>query len=89
MPGLPAGLTKQQMQLAIRLERRIELAGEGLYFYDVRRWKTAETENVGKFRDYKGDVVSTRVFNPNRDYLWPIPFTDIQLNPSLKQNPIY
>ena len=89
MPGLPAGLTKQQMQLAIRLERRIELAGEGLYFYDVRRWKTAETENAGKFRDYKGDVVSTRVFNPNRDYLWPIPFTDIQLNPSLKQNPIY
>jgi hypothetical protein len=89
MPDLPAGLTKEQMRDAIRLERRIEFAGEGLYFYDIKRWKTAEVENVGAFYNYKGEVISNRVFNPNRDYLWPIPFTEIDLNPNLIQNPNY
>ena len=89
MPDLPVGLTKDQMREAIRLERRIELAGEGLYFSDIRRWKTAEVENVGAFYNYKGEVISNRVFNPNRDYLWPIPYTEIDLNPNLIQNPGY
>lgn len=89
MPDLPAGLDKDEMRAAIRLERRIEFAGEGLYFFDVRRWKTAETENVGQFRNYQGSVISTRVFNPERDYVWPIPFSEIDLNPNLEQNPNY
>jgi hypothetical protein len=89
MPDLPADLTEEEMRAAIRLERRIEFAGEGLYFFDVRRWRTIETQNVGQFRDYKGSVISTRVFDPERDYLWPIPFTEIDLNPNLEQNPEY
>jgi hypothetical protein len=28
-----------------------------------------------------------KVFDKNRDYLWPIPNTEIQLNPQLTQNP--
>jgi hypothetical protein len=30
-----------------------------------------------------------RVFDPTRDYLWPIPQTEIELNPSMTQNPGY
>ncbi len=30
------------MRDVIRLERRIELAGEGLYYNDIRRWKTVK-----------------------------------------------
>jgi len=30
---------------------------------------------------------SVRSFNPQRDYLWPFPITELGLNPNLKQNP--
>ncbi|GAB4026629.1 RagB/SusD family nutrient uptake outer membrane protein [Spirosoma koreense] len=30
---------------------------------------------------------SFRKFDPNRDYLWPLPINEIALNPTLKQNP--
>lgn len=34
-------------------------------------------------------VIETRLFNPNRDYLWPIPNIEIVTNPKLTQNPGY
>jgi starch-binding outer membrane protein, SusD/RagB family len=32
-------------------------------------------------------TVDRRIFNPNKDYLWPIPYIERQTNPSLTQNP--
>lgn len=32
-------------------------------------------------------TVDKRVFNPNKDYLWPIPYIERKTNPSLTQNP--
>lgn len=89
MPALPAGLDQQLMREAIRLERRIELAGEGSYFYDIRRWKTIEQEMNGDVHAHDGKFMQRRKFNPARDYFWPIPFTEIDLNPALKQNENY
>jgi hypothetical protein len=34
-------------------------------------------------------VISVNQFNPGRDYLWPIPQSEINLNPNLTQNPGY
>ena len=34
-------------------------------------------------------VIETRVFKPERDYYWPIPQKDIDVNTNLKQNPGY
>jgi hypothetical protein len=34
-------------------------------------------------------VVETRAFNPNRDYLWPIPRIELETNTALTQNPGY
>lgn len=87
MPDVTAGLTKDQMRDVIRRERRVELAFEGLYYDDIKRWKTAEIENNGPVLDYLNQVKSNRTFNKNRDYLWPIPSNQITLNPSLTQNP--
>lgn len=89
MPALPVGLDKEAMRQAIRLERRIELAGEGSYFYDIRRWKTIDQEMNASIKNYAGKVLGTRSFNPERDYLWPVPYTEIDLNPALEQNPNY
>ncbi len=32
---------------------------------------------------------TTRQFDKNRDYLWPVPAADILVNPALTQNPGY
>jgi starch-binding outer membrane protein, SusD/RagB family len=42
IPDLEQGLTKDQMRLAIRNERRVELCFEGKRYHDNKRWKTAE-----------------------------------------------
>ncbi|WP_372947272.1 RagB/SusD family nutrient uptake outer membrane protein [Mariniphaga sp.] len=34
-------------------------------------------------------IITDRSFNPNRDYLWPIPQAEMDVNPNLKQNPGY
>ncbi len=89
MPDVPAGLSKDQMREEIRHERRIELAGEALYYKDIRRWRTAEVVMNAKVLNSKGETVQTRSFNPQRDYLWPIHEITIQENPNLVQNPGY
>ena len=87
MPEVPKGLTKDQMRDVVRRERRIELTFEGLYYSDILRWKTAEKENNGMMHNNEGVAVVERSFNPKRDYLWPIPYNQIVLNPNLEQNP--
>jgi len=87
MPKIPEGLSKEQMREAIRLERRIELTFEGIYYSDILRWKTAEIENNGTMHNANGVPIVERRFNPNRDYLWPIPYNQILQNPNLVQNP--
>lgn len=87
MPEVPKGLTQAQMQEVIRRERRVELTFEGLYYSDMLRWKTAEIENNGVMHNNEGIEISKRSFKPTRDYLWPVPYNQIVLNPSLLQNP--
>jgi hypothetical protein len=80
----------------IRRERRSELAFEGTRIHDIRRWKTAETvlnqpARGAKFADNNTNyiVLDQRSFNPERDYLWPVPQGDKDKNPNLGQNPNY
>src|SRR5690554_5433043 len=89
MPDIPAGLTKEQMREAVRLERRIELAGESSYFFDIRRWGIIDEVMPGPIYNYEREIIETREFNPARDILFPIPYTEIDLNPALQQNPGY
>ncbi|MBO5250801.1 MAG: RagB/SusD family nutrient uptake outer membrane protein [Bacteroidaceae bacterium] len=92
MPTLEEGLTKDEMRAAIRHERRIELAFEGIHLFDTRSWKTTEEEVKRPVWgiDQQGEPihVETRNFNPNRDYLWAIPSEEVDLSKGvLKQNP--
>jgi len=89
MPSVATGLTKEQLRQVIRHERRIELAMEGLYYQDIRRWRIAETVMNATVLNIKGQVVQTRKFNATRDYLWPIHEILIQQNRALVQNPGY
>lgn len=84
------GLDQASMRNLIRNERRIELAGEGLYYDDIRRWKIAESVLAQPGRDISGVIRVTRNFQPTRDYLWPVPGVQLERNPNLlPQNPGY
>lgn len=83
MPPFPAGLDKDELRKEIRHERRIELAGEGFYYFDTRRWKIAHLVLNGDVHNDKGERIDTRIFLSPRDYLWPVPSVAIQENPAL------
>jgi hypothetical protein len=89
MPDLPVTLSQDGMRDAIRHERRVEFAGEGYYYNDIRRWKTAEVVMNATIYKYDHTKIETRQFDPARDYYWPIPQAQLDLNPKLKQNPNY
>ncbi|MDF3076811.1 MAG: RagB/SusD family nutrient uptake outer membrane protein [Sphingobacteriaceae bacterium] len=95
--GLTANMTQAQMRDAIRLERRIELAFEEHRFWDVRRWKTAEVEfnkmlhgvritNTSPLPTYNYVNATNIVFKAPM-YLYPIPYSELQNNKALTQNP--
>ncbi len=86
--NMPAGDLRQ----TIRNERRVELALEGLRWWDIKRWKAGKEYLDGPVRGCTfvgGDaVLDTYSFDENRDYLWAIPQSEIDFNPNLKpQNP--
>jgi hypothetical protein len=71
--------TKQGLIDAILEERRLELAFEGFRLYDLLRYK----RNIPAH-----GTVPQIAYNDNR-VIFPIPYTDTQLNPLLTQNPGY
>jgi len=107
MPAVTAAMYPDQASLRalIRRERRAELAGEGLRWYDIQRWKIGETVLNGEVKgSLKGSVNATNgalTLTPNsnfeagsrsfasKNYLMPIPQKEIDINPALKQNPGY
>lgn len=97
MPSLNSGpewlkaTTKEEVFQRIIKERAIELAGEGLRFSDLRRWELAKDYLNGKpemelVTPSSNEPLYIRQFL-DRDYLWPIPTVEIEMNPELKQNP--
>ena len=93
-----AGWAQSDLRTMIRRERRCELAFEGLRIFDIRRWKTAQDVLNGwvhgaQYGDPTVDNgfvrVSNRIFDPTRDYLWPIPTYELEQNSKLTQNPNY
>lgn len=95
MPDLPAGLDQIAMRQRIRNERRIELAFEEHRFFDIRRWKIAESLLNGpllglKYTKTPGGITYTRYqFEdrtfPSKLYVLPIPQDDRDKNPAAKQ----
>ncbi len=88
-------LTTEQLREIVRHERRVELALEGLRMSDIRRWKTGESDMCScyavRFNDagwFPIEFVTRPTFDPDRDYLWPIPAIEIQNNP-MQNNPGY
>lgn len=96
MPLIPTGLTQDSLRSIVRHERTVELAFEGLRYFDIRRWKIAENVMPGNvygltYKDTDGSLQTVVVPGwtqswDNRNYLWPVPQKEIDLNKELTQN---
>lgn len=92
LPALNSGAawlearSKEEVFNRIKQERAVELAGEGHRFHDLRRWKLLLTLSGKNEYAFTGTRLFTRVVS-ERDYLWPIPSTEIEKNDKLTQNP--
>lgn len=78
--GLAAktGLSQAQLRMALEQERRVELAFEGHRWFDLLRTGRAI------------EVMNSKGFNlSQRDLVFPLPQSQIDVNPQLAQNPGY
>ncbi|MBL4677159.1 MAG: RagB/SusD family nutrient uptake outer membrane protein [Mucilaginibacter sp.] len=96
--GLKSGMAKEEMRVVIQNERRTELAFEENRYWDIRRWKLAETTmnqprtglsiaKVGNTLNFNALDVLTTKFSAPKMYLYPIPYDEVQKNPNMKQTP--
>lgn len=95
--------TVDQLRSILRKERRVELAFEGLRYWDLMRWDIAKDVLVGDFwgAPYPGSkvlrlkpqgsrdphdrwFVTTKNFRAGQDRYWPIPQSEVNINPKLK-----
>lgn len=84
MPAINQSLnnTKEKLREVIRNERRIELAGEGQRYFDIRRWNIAA--NVMKTpKDIANVIVQERTWEP-KFMLMPYPQAALDRNTNLK-----
>jgi hypothetical protein len=81
------GLSQDQLRTIVRHERRVELAAEGLRFFDLKRWNQVEAgfqratadKIAGYAPNYRGD----------RSAIFPIPQRELDANDQLVQNPAW
>jgi hypothetical protein len=81
------GLTKDQMIAVIRQERRVELAFEGLRFFDLKRWG----QMPAAYQRMIADAVPgySPVYRQRRSETLPIPLRETDVNKLLIQNPVW
>ncbi|HTJ14819.1 MAG TPA: RagB/SusD family nutrient uptake outer membrane protein [Dinghuibacter sp.] len=97
--------SQSTLRTLVRRERRVELALEGLRWFDIQRWQIGPQVMSGPVTGARlgsvdpstgvvtytgGNIpVETRLFDASKNYLWPIPQSEIDINKQLKQNPGY
>jgi len=97
MPSIQPSKTQGEMRKIVRHEREVELAFEGFRFFDIKRWGIAEKVMNGPIKGMtytdKSGNMQTVVYSDfnrkfvKRDYLWPIPQKELDLDPKMNQNP--
>jgi hypothetical protein len=84
----PAGaLTGQALIDAIRLERRREFVYEGQRWFDLSRWDLLDAAITAKTTELQTVYPGETDIHGVPSNLWPIPQSELDINPNLTQNP--
>lgn len=86
------GLSQADARKTLRHERRVELALEGQYWEDVKRWKIGPELYPCDVISSLNDVIEIKFpngYNLSKDNLLPLPDSELSLNQKLVQNPGY
>lgn len=99
MPAITTGKSQVELREIVRDERARELAFEGLRLFDINRWNIGDVKAGLVQGMYYKDAVSGQwklmdygriaSFNENRDYCWPVPQEEMDINDIITQNPGY
>jgi len=91
--------SKEGLRQIIQQERRIELCFEGRAGWDLRRWKIMQQVMSNPLQGWSIQEASAEGYYRQRtmaipvfglkDYLWPIKYDDLIVNPNLVQNPYW
>ena len=84
VPADVSGLSQDEFRDLVMEERRLELAFEFKRWYDIARRRMGN--EVFNASGFEGEKVN---FDPNQDYLLPMPADELARNPNLTQNPGY
>lgn len=79
------------LRIRIQNERRIELAGEGVNYFDELRWGTLKAKvffTGSGVNQVWGSSTVPYVWKDNVT-IWPIPQTETEMNPNLKQQSVW
>ncbi len=82
-----AGFTQTSLRLEMRDERAKELAGEGQRWFDINRWGLLDNQAGLDYLIARDDDFTN--FRLGISKLLPIPQSDIDIDPGVKQNPGY
>lgn len=86
-PISAANYNQTSLRLYMRDERGRELAGEGQRWFDINRWGLLDNQAGLNYLINKDPDFTNFVLGKSK--LLPIPQTDIDLDPTIKQNPGY
>jgi starch-binding outer membrane protein, SusD/RagB family len=81
------GLSKEAFLQQLMHERITELTGEDVRWLDLERWGFLDDQSkidILRSRDFEFDN-----FKLGKNKYLPIPQSEIDINPNLKQNPMY
>lgn len=68
-------------------ENVLPQAQKGVKYFAADYAQPLDNPNLDENGYIIAQPTTSRTFNPQRDYLWPLPTTELGLNPDLEQNP--
>ena len=83
-----SGLSQIALRDIVRHERRVEMALEGMRFFDLKRWGTVQQAFQAALAD-KIAGYSGIIYRGGKSETFPIPQSELDANTSLIQNPIW
>ena len=82
-----ASLTQAQLRDVVKHERRVELAFEGLRYYDLKRWNQVQTAYTKAIADNVNGYAP--IYLPGKSEVFPIPLDELNVNSNLVQHPAW